>query len=55
MANSDYSLDALVPAEMAVKAEEVGVKKANMPFMTTFVLLGGLGLIKAAQTHPFLR
>lgn len=38
MANSDYSLDALIPAEMAVKAEEIGVKKANMAFMTTFVL-----------------
>jgi formate/nitrite transporter len=38
MANSDFSLDALIPTEMAAKAEEIGVKKANMAVMTTFVL-----------------
>jgi len=31
-------LDALLPAEMAVKAEQVGVKKAQMPTLSVFVL-----------------
>jgi formate transporter len=38
MANGDVSLDALIPPEMAEKAEEIGVKKANMNFSTTFML-----------------
>lgn len=44
MADVDYSLDALIPAEMAEKAEEIGVKKANMAFMTTF----GLAILAGA-------
>jgi len=48
MANSEFTLDALIPAEMAARAEEVGVKKANMPFMTTFVLAVLAGAFVAA-------
>jgi len=33
-----YDIDALLPAEMAHKAEEAGVKKAAMPTLTMFVL-----------------
>lgn len=36
--SADYSIDALVPAEMAAKAEIVGIKKASMPFWNMFVL-----------------
>ncbi|MEZ6096250.1 MAG: hypothetical protein R3C03_18830 [Pirellulaceae bacterium] len=32
------TFDAFLPAEMAQRAEEVGVKKANMPFDKLFVL-----------------
>jgi formate transporter len=32
------TLDALLPQEMARKAEEIGVKKANLDFLSTFVL-----------------
>jgi len=32
------SLDALIPAEMAAKAEQVGAKKAHLPPASTFVL-----------------
>ena len=32
------SIDALIPADMAKKAETVGVAKANLPFEKTFVL-----------------
>ena len=35
---SDITIDALVPAEMAAKAETVGVKKAAMPFWNMFML-----------------
>ncbi len=38
MANNEVSVDALVPAEMALKAEAVGVKKANMAFGEMFAL-----------------
>ena len=38
MSNGDITLDALIPPEMAAKAEEIGVKKANMNFTTTFML-----------------
>ncbi len=31
-------LDAFLPPEMAILAEEVGIKKANLPTTTTFVL-----------------
>lgn len=33
-----YVIDSLLPPEMARKAEEAGVKKANMPGLTMFVL-----------------
>jgi formate/nitrite transporter len=35
---SDAGLDALLPPEMARKAEEVGVRKASLPWDTTFAL-----------------
>ena len=35
---ASYVVDALLPAEMANKAEEAGVRKANMPALTMFVL-----------------
>ncbi len=38
MPNGGYSLDALLPPEMAARAEDVGVKKANMDFWETFAL-----------------
>jgi formate transporter len=31
-------IDALMPAEMAARAEQIGVSKANLDFLTTFVL-----------------
>jgi formate/nitrite transporter len=33
-----HNPDALLPPEMAAKAESIGVKKASLPFMTTFAL-----------------
>jgi len=36
--NSPFHLDALPPAEMAAKAEQIGVKKAAMDFLSMFVL-----------------
>ncbi len=33
-----FQLDALLPAEMAVKAEQIGVKKAHLPALSMFVL-----------------
>lgn len=36
--NNDFSIDALVPAEMAVKAEAVGVKKVGLSFGSQFAL-----------------
>jgi formate transporter FocA len=38
MANGEFSIDALMPAEMAAKAEGIGIRKANLDFTTTFVL-----------------
>lgn len=38
MSTADVSLDALIPAEMAGKAETIGVKKANMNVVSMFVL-----------------
>ncbi len=35
---TELSMDALLPAEMAAKAESVGVKKAHAPLATVFVL-----------------
>ncbi len=35
---SSNRMDALLPAEMAAKAEELGVKKANMDAITMFAL-----------------
>jgi formate/nitrite transporter FocA (FNT family) len=35
---SSLSLDALLPAEMAAKAEQIGVRKAAMNSASTFVL-----------------
>jgi formate transporter FocA len=38
MSLQDVSLDALIPAEMAAKAEAIGVKKANQNWVSMFVL-----------------
>jgi len=38
MANNEFSIDALVPAEMARKAETIGTKKAGMEFWEMFAL-----------------
>lgn len=38
MANDEMRIDALLPAEMATKAETIGVKKSNMPFVPMFML-----------------
>jgi len=38
MANGDINLDSLLPAEMAAKAEAVGIKKANLDFASMFAL-----------------
>jgi len=34
----EISIDALLPAEMAVRAESIGVRKASMPFWTVLTL-----------------
>lgn len=36
--SADFNFDALVPGQMAVKAETIGVKKAGMSFWTMFLL-----------------
>ncbi len=36
--NRDNQIDAFIPPEMAERAEEIGVKKTNMPIATMFVL-----------------
>lgn len=38
MANETISIDALLPAEMARRAESLGVRKVEMPFFTMFSL-----------------
>ncbi len=35
---NEIRIDALLPAEMATRAEYIGVRKAEMPFLTTFSL-----------------
>jgi formate transporter len=37
-ASQDWRIDALLPAEMAVKAEKIGVAKAQMSTFTLFAL-----------------
>ncbi len=36
--NGEFSIDPLLPADMATKAEAVGIKKASMPFWNSFAL-----------------
>ncbi|TVQ30199.1 MAG: formate transporter FocA [Phycisphaeraceae bacterium] len=36
--SNEIRIDALMPPEMAVRAEEIGVRKANLDALTTFVL-----------------
>ena len=48
MANGEISVDALLPAEMANKAEAIGIKKANMDFSTMFALAVLAGAFIAA-------
>jgi formate transporter len=36
--NNEFSIDALIPAEIAKKAEAIGVRKAEAPFWTLFTL-----------------
>lgn len=38
MTNGEINIEALVPAEMAGKAEAIGIKKANLDFWTMFAL-----------------
>jgi formate transporter len=38
MADTDFNMDALLPAQMAEKAEATGIKKAHMDFATMFTL-----------------
>jgi formate transporter FocA len=38
MANSEFSIDALLPPDMAVRAEEIGIRKAAIGFYTMFAL-----------------
>ena len=38
MTNSDLHIDALLPSEMAVKAQNIGIKKAATPFLQLFSL-----------------
>ena len=38
MANGEINIDAFMPAEMANKAEAIGIKKANLDFWTMFAL-----------------
>ena len=35
---SEFRIDALLPAEMATRAEDLGVRKAEMPFLKMFLL-----------------
>jgi formate/nitrite transporter FocA (FNT family) len=37
-ASKNWTVDALLPAEMAVRAEKIGVSKAGMRFFTMFSL-----------------
>jgi formate transporter len=56
---SEIRIDALLPGEMATRAEYVGVRKAEAPALTTFTLaiLAGafiaLGAVFATNTLPF--
>jgi len=36
--NGEFNIDAILPVDMATKAEAVGIKKANMPFWNSFIL-----------------
>lgn len=36
--SAEFNIDALIPADMASKAEAIGIKKAAMPFWNMFVL-----------------
>jgi formate/nitrite transporter len=36
--NGEFNIDPLLPADMATKAEAVGIKKASMPFWNSFAL-----------------
>jgi formate/nitrite transporter len=38
MADMEFNVDALMPPQMADKAEAVGIKKANLDFLTSFAL-----------------
>jgi formate transporter FocA len=38
MPNGEISIDALMPPDMAAKAEAIGIRKANMDFLTMFSL-----------------
>ena len=36
--NGEFNIDAVLPMDMAIKAEKVGINKATMPFWNSFVL-----------------
>jgi len=38
MADSEFSIDAFIPPEMADRAEAVGIRKARLDFLSTFIL-----------------
>jgi len=48
--NNTFKMDALLPPEMAAKAEEIGVRKAHMDFVSMFLLsvLAGIFIALAA-------
>ncbi len=48
MANGEINVDALLPPEMAAKAEAIGIKKANLDFGTMFALAVLAGAFIAA-------
>ena len=58
--STEIRIDALLPAEMATRAEYIGVRKSEMPALTTFALaiLAGafiaLGAIFATTITSFV-
>ena len=51
--NNTFKMDALLPPEMAAKAEDIGVRKAHMDFVSMFLLsvLAGIFIALAAQFY----
>ncbi len=51
MANGEINIDALMPPQMAAKAEAIGIKKANLDFWTMFALAILAGAFIGAGAH----